>query len=525
MAKLKSYSCSKCAGILNYDEGQELFGCPFCGNEFNIADIHRDELLAQGEAALKRRKYDTAKENYKALLDKNPCDFEAQMGMMLAAGRIYSVEALADIDFVKDCEIGAAKREIKKALNVSDKESDYFNKLLVLFDLAKEYKDAVLEKRTRTVEAREKYQEVADMEVRYEEIKEEQTDAIIRLLKELYPFILWFIVFIVIAFTFETGTSIIIPLLVMVFLLVPILFFGIRYFVFEHKKKAFADPNLRDMRFDHRQAESMTEKELKFRNSYAGIYDQLKDLDPTVNGYTPTSASKVDLGPDPFVDVTKTINCAKCGGQLFLDKEKRLYECKFCGVAYGTSLFFSDPLAKADHALRTSDFTEADQRFMHMLMVDPHDHEALLGRILAAGKWKNIHDIDLEDKMLPFMETHLAERTDEAVLHSSEEHKKFFDDMKRIVEVYIQWTHAEQNLKSAKNGIDYVNNNSGIDIGYTQPVYKNITTREEDVSVSKKDELKLQIDTCMMEKKKLREEFTPLKKELEKDKLRLSAKE
>ena len=54
MAKLNSYSCSKCGGILNFDEGMELFACPFCGNEFGVVDLHRGEIIAQ--ALLGQRK-------------------------------------------------------------------------------------------------------------------------------------------------------------------------------------------------------------------------------------------------------------------------------------------------------------------------------------------------------------------------------------------------------------------------------------------------------------------------------------
>ena len=524
MAKLNSYSCSKCGGILNFDEGMELFACPFCGNEFGVVDLHRGEIIGQAEAALRRRKFDTARDIYKTLLAKNPQDFEALLGMILVAGKLLSAESLDDIEKVKSCDFKAARASLRAAQKAAS-ETEYFNRLSELLKLAEEYKNAKLERSEATQEARDKFQNIVDMEVRIEEDKERQNEIIKIVFDKVFPFAAWVLMFVLAFFItrYDDGEGVS-PFLVLVpIVVVPLLFFIIRYFYFEAKKKELAVPDKRDIVSGHKNAEKLSLKAQKLKDDYNIKLEELKKLDPTVNGYTPPAPAKVDAGPDPFVDVTKTVTCAKCGGQLFLDKEKKLYECKFCGVGYGTSLFFNEPLAKANLALSTSDFTEADQRFMHMLMVDPHDHEALLGRILAAGKWKDIHDIDLEDKMLPFMEAHLTERTDEAVQHSSEEHKKFFDDMKRIVEIYIQWAHAEQKLKSAKNGIDYVNNNSRIDMGYKQPVYKNITTKEEDDDVFKKDELKVQLDSCMIEKKKLREEFTPLKNELEKDKLRLSA--
>ena len=72
MALLKSYSCVKCGGVLNFDEGQEVFGCPFCGGEFAFTDFHRGDLIKQGKMALNRGNYLTAKDKYQAILRRNP---------------------------------------------------------------------------------------------------------------------------------------------------------------------------------------------------------------------------------------------------------------------------------------------------------------------------------------------------------------------------------------------------------------------------------------------------------------------
>ena len=257
----------------------------------------------------------------------------------------------------------------------------------------------------------------------------------------------------------------------------------------------------------HDEAESLSDEAKKIKREYFEKYKELKDLDPTVDGYTPPAASKVDAGTDPFVDVTKTVNCAKCGGQLYLDKEKKLYECKFCGVAYGTSLFFNDPFSKAKKALEAVDYTEADQRFSHMLMVDPHNPDALLGRVLCAGRWQNTSDIDMEDKMLPFMEEHLKDRADEAVQHSSEDKKAFFENLKATVTCYINWAHSEQEIKSAKNAIKYAKENAAL----------NFSDKEDKEFNAKLAGLKKRADDCAAQRKKLRAEFDELKRSLVKE--------
>ena len=94
MALLKSYSCVKCGGVLNFDENQEVFGCPFCGGEFAFTDFHRGDLIRQGNISLNRGNYSTAKDKFLAILNRNPRDFEALQGMILAEGRITAVDVV-----------------------------------------------------------------------------------------------------------------------------------------------------------------------------------------------------------------------------------------------------------------------------------------------------------------------------------------------------------------------------------------------------------------------------------------------
>ena len=521
MAKLNSYSCSKCGGILNFDEGMELFACPFCGNEFGVVDLHRGEIIAQAEAALRRRKFDTARDIYKTLLAKNPRDFEALLGMILVAGKLLTADALEDVEKVAACDFKAARYSLKAAQSTGS-EADYFNRLSELLKLAEEYKNARREVGEATREARNRFQSIADMEVQVDEYKDRQTESINHFLSEFYPLIVFLVVALVVSLTLHTGGDSMSPLFIVILLgvVVPVAVFVTRYFYFEHAKDKLAAPKKRAIASGHVQAESMSKKAQDLKKDYYAKLDQLKKLDPTINGYTPPAPAKVEAGPDPFVDVTKNVTCAKCGGQLFLDKEKRLYECKFCGVGYGTSLFFNEPLKKARTALKATDYTEADQRFLHLLMVDNQDFEALVGRILCAGRWQSIHDIDLEDKLLPFMEDHLTDRTDEAVQHSKDEHKDFFFDMQRIVTIYVNWAHLDQKLKTARNAVRYAEDNAEIKFDQANADQKAVKELK-----AKENDLKNQITGYKIDMKHLREEFNKLKDSLIKRKVQFSAGE
>ena len=72
MAMLKSYTCSKCAGVLNFDSDQEFFECPFCGTAFDVLDFHGDEVMEQARSLLKNESFDAAREKYKAILKYDP---------------------------------------------------------------------------------------------------------------------------------------------------------------------------------------------------------------------------------------------------------------------------------------------------------------------------------------------------------------------------------------------------------------------------------------------------------------------
>ena len=53
MAGLKSYTCSKCAGVLVFECDQEYFDCPFCGTRFAALDFHGTEVMDQAKSLRK----------------------------------------------------------------------------------------------------------------------------------------------------------------------------------------------------------------------------------------------------------------------------------------------------------------------------------------------------------------------------------------------------------------------------------------------------------------------------------------
>ena len=103
MALLKSYTCSKCAGVLIFDSDQAYFDCPFCGTKFNVADFHGAELFSQASACLAQNDFIAAREKYKTVLDNEPDNFEALRGLVLSEAGLPSPEWLCNpINFKKN---------------------------------------------------------------------------------------------------------------------------------------------------------------------------------------------------------------------------------------------------------------------------------------------------------------------------------------------------------------------------------------------------------------------------------------
>lgn len=456
MALLKSYTCRSCGGILNFDEDQEIFACPFCGEEFNYTDFHRDEFLSQAAKCLKDLRYDAAKEKYETLLSNNPQDFEALRGIVLVQGKISSQAVLQSPDDLRNCDLAAAINASEDAGQIltGSSESLYFERLTELLKLAIEFRDKTADALDKSEKAREKYRDAAERE---RKSKENLTTTgsfigigmivgagvLLGLLGAIFdeelrgmdmdvrPF-----------FAVVIGYGVI--------CLIVLAFFLIHRYRVRHVIYKLAKPS-DHLTAGHVMQDFLSKEALEIDRRYKETYVLLEKDDPASRGYAPPRVQKKAPSVKPFADITKAVLCSKCGGQLKLDKEKGLFECRYCGVAYGASLFFNNPLDKANEAITKGDYAEADQRFSHILMVKPDDFNALLGRVLSAGKWKSIDDIRLPEAMIPAVGKNIKDRIKEAVEHAAGADRLFFVTMGNLADVLIENARNEQVLKRCDN--------------------------------------------------------------------------
>ena len=337
MSRLKSYSCSKCGGILNVDRDQDVLDCPFCGTRFDYVRFHSEELLAKAEQDLKCKDFDSAKEKYKTVLSKEPDNFIALRGYALCAGEISSADKLDDPVNLNKCFYNGILRVLAEEEYRMGPYAEYFTKLSEAIIHAQEYNRS------------------------------------------------------------------------------------------NREKKSLCNIHGLDDRVDKAGIRLKSAEE-----NYHSAIEELKNLEPDTDGAAGKNAV-VFTGGNASLDDHQQIVCAKCAGKLVLDKSRKLYLCSHCGVAYGYSLFYGDPLQKAMEILKQGDYEEADQRFIHILMIDKNNMDANIGRILCAGKWKSFADIRLSDELTGTDWDHLLEHVDELCDSISDQTRSYYLSIKDLM--------------------------------------------------------------------------------------------
>ena len=173
----------------------------------------------------------------------------------------------------------------------------------------------------------------------------------------------------------------------------------------------------------------------------------LRELEPPVPEAVTYSETLNKVRPCPDTESVSDIACIKCGGQLLLDKKRSLCECRSCGVAYGTSFFSGEANKRAKEALVKQEFSEADQRYSYMLMLDPHDFEALRGRVLCAAKWSRP---TIESDISNFWVNNIRSHVEYALEKALDDDKPYFMKYIEMLDEYSLVLAEENKLKPLK---------------------------------------------------------------------------
>lgn len=370
MAKLTSYTCAKCGGVLNIDSDQELFDCPFCGTNFDMVDFHRKDMLSEAELSLKRMEFLSANERYTEMFNKNPNDFEALRGLALCAGKITSKDDLTNPKRL-------IKHDMEKTESFIKKNSEYcsgypyFEKVLEIISLCREYKNLL--------KIKSGVKSVTQLRIR----------------------------------RLGNGDGL-------------------------YEKNEFA----KIANYERVTVDNTNKKLIDIEAELSESCLELENLEPSASNSVQYSVNSVN-NESASVTVSNII-CIKCGGQLVMDDKRKLCECRSCGVAYGTSLFFGEPNRKAKEALLKKEFNEADQRYSYMLMLDPHDFEALRGRVNCAAKWTCVN---YNAEVTSFWVNNVRSRVEYAYEKALDSDKPYFVKYRELLEAYGKVLEQDNRIK------------------------------------------------------------------------------
>ena len=495
MALLKSYTCSKCGGVLYFDSDQEFFDCPFCGNHFDIVDFHGDEILLQAEECLKQKDFVAAKEKYNMLLGRDECNFTALRGLVFCEAGLTSADDLKDADNISRNNLSKVKEAVSRAEKLtSGANQEYFKKLSSMMNLVGSIKAAEKEGYVVRADANKGKFKKAERE-----LESRRHNWLIGIITLGLAMILNF------AFSTARGAFSVenIGALVIGNLVLFSLLFG-GYLIYSSIKTSRGNRKLeRIVRIGESGQKPYQARIADIKEKYNQQYLQLLEIEPMCgksSGEDISGESASDTSYDTAVaDENKTILCSKCAAQLILNKEKRIYECKSCGVGYGISLFFGLPLEKALNSMNKGFYSDAEQRFSNMLMVDPSDFEALLGRILCKGRWTKLSGIDLHEELTPTRIHVLEKEAEDAKEKALEPDKDFFEGLKELLHILSE--------RAAVNYKINITNKKKDDADAQVRVYR--SAQPEVIQASKKeiDLLDKELQTYFDKKRLLEEQF------------------
>ena len=482
-----------------FDSDQEFFDCPFCGNKFNVVDFHGDEIIEQAKESLKKKSFDAAKEKFKSVLENDPENFEALLGAVLCELHIKSIDDL----LVRKVFEGRDIKQTRKLLFNAQKQAPrdgakFFGKMLEIVGLH--------EKLTKLEKASK---ELSTGDTSYT-INRKMVDAFKEEQAQKQKDRVW-----IIHVVFGGLSLLMIPL---AFVVTDLIYVRIFFFTLCAVFVIWAFMHAANMK---KIEESYTPAKFIARSYNTSITMSDSDYKKAcreLNTMYPSSmraknkqrelneAANLNKSSETVIDPEETIICSKCAARLILDKDKRVYQCNHCGVAYGVSLFFGLPMEKALNSMNTGRFGDAEQRYGNILMIHPSDFEALLGRILCAGKWTKISDIDLTDDVSSTREEDVKKMIGEALQHSSAEDRPYFENVEKLISLLGIYNENNNKLDEINTELsDFDAKAEVYSYAYDEPKYKKKRAEERSDILKKSYPYRI-------ENKKIEDEFSELRR-------------
>ena len=128
--KIKKHQCPSCGGSLRIDSDKQMYHCTFCGSTYDYEYFREDRVHEAGETYLSRGEFMATTEAYEFMLKKDPHDFLALRGLMLAAAHLTDIGELdqANEEFSYDSQMVNQVLE-----NASEEDKEYFTEFAKVY--------------------------------------------------------------------------------------------------------------------------------------------------------------------------------------------------------------------------------------------------------------------------------------------------------------------------------------------------------------------------------------------------------
>ncbi len=140
MSKIKKNQCPSCGGNLIDDSEKQMYRCTSCGSTYDYDYFREEKLHGLGETYLSRGESEAAVDAYKLILEKNPHDFSALRGLMLAAAYLKDIDGLTRIGEAKHFSYNSEL--VGEVLDAaSEEDTEYFSEFGKIYVNKKELID------------------------------------------------------------------------------------------------------------------------------------------------------------------------------------------------------------------------------------------------------------------------------------------------------------------------------------------------------------------------------------------------
>lgn len=458
MSIKEKHQCPSCGGNLSIDNEKQMYHCTSCGSAYDFDYFREEQLHELGDRSLERGEFEAAIDAFKLILKKDPHDFAALRGLMLASARLHNTDEITSID--KPGRFSYDSGMVKEAVeSASEEDKEYFT------EFAKIYSD-----KKRLVELTN--------EIKSLKMDKERLEANIRLTddsrydyyfttkngakqspKSMFILIWCFAAFCLVnIFVPIIGTDEMHPALYLL-----VMFYGVLILIATIVNLAHVYPRVKainelDVHILEQNEElgRMAQKLRTLENDSEKLSRFIKrSAQSFVEKDNRTKPESTSEHVTEICSVKKH-QCPSCGGSLIIDSEKQTYHCSFCGSTFDYEYFKEDQIHEAGETyISRSEFMAAVDAYKFTLKKDPHDFLALRGMMLAAANLSNMSDLEKEPEATDF--EYDSKQVEEIIENASESDKEYFTEFGNVYSDRKKLADCNKEIESLREEKEKIN--------------------------------------------------------------------